>query len=74
MSIMVAGGGTPGGQVVGATDKRGYAACERVLTPEHFSSTIYSKLGIAPDKILYAPNGRPSHIVSNPEIIKELMG
>ncbi len=74
MSIMMAGGGTPGGLVVGATDKRGYAASERVLTPENFSSTIYYKLGIDPAKILYAPNGRPSHIVSISEPIKELMG
>lgn len=74
MSIMMAGGGTPGGLVVGATDKRGYAASERVLTPEHFSSTIYRKLGIDPAKILYEPNGRPSHIVSKAEPITELMG
>lgn len=74
MSILVAGGGTPGGQVIGATDKRGYAACERVLTPEHFASTVYSKLGIDPEKIVYSPNGRPAHLVSNPETIKELMG
>jgi hypothetical protein len=30
MSVMVAGCGTPGGQIVGATDRKGYAACERV--------------------------------------------
>ncbi len=26
MSVMFAGGGTPGGQVIGATDRQGYAA------------------------------------------------
>ncbi|MEC9148671.1 MAG: DUF1501 domain-containing protein, partial [Planctomycetota bacterium] len=31
MSVMMAGGGTPGGQVVGATDRQGYSAVERVL-------------------------------------------
>jgi hypothetical protein len=74
MSVMFAGGGTPGGQVVGATDKKGYAAVERVLSPENFASTIYSKLGIDPGKILYQPNGRPAHLVSDPTPIKELMG
>jgi hypothetical protein len=74
MSVLFAGGGTPGGQVVGATDPKGYAAMERVLSPEHFASTVYAKLGIDPGKILYAPNGRPTHLVSDPTPIKELMG
>jgi hypothetical protein len=74
MSVLFAGGGTPGGQVVGATDVRGYAAVERVLSPENFASTVYAKLGIDPGKILHAPNGRPVHIVSDPTPIRELMG
>ena len=60
MSVLFAGGGTPGGQVVGATDAKGFSAVDRVLAPENFASTIYAKLGIDPGKILYAPNGRPS--------------
>jgi hypothetical protein len=74
MSVLFAGGGTPGGLTVGATDRKGYAAVERVLSPENFASTIYTKLGINPDKILYTPQGRPSHIVSDPKPIAELMG
>jgi len=74
MSVMFAGGGTPGGQVVGATDRDGYAAIERVLAPENFASTIYRKLGIDPGKIYYHTNGRPVHLVSDPTPIAELMG
>jgi hypothetical protein len=74
MSVLFAGGGTPGGQVVGATDKKGYAAVERVLSPENFASTVYAKLRIDPSKVLYAPNGRPTHLVSDPTPIAELMG
>ena len=74
MSVVFAGGGVPGGQVVGATDSRGYTAVERILSPENFASTVYTKLGIDPSKLLYAPNGRPSHIVSDPTPIRELMG
>ena len=74
MSVMFAGGGTPGGQAVGATDAKGYAAVERVLSPENFASTVYVKLGIDPDKVLYTPNGRPAHLVSDPTPIRELMG
>jgi hypothetical protein len=73
MSVLFAGGGTPGGQVVGATDVKGYSACERILSPENFAATIYSKLGIDPAKMLYAPNGRPVPLVSDPTPIRELM-
>src|SRR6185436_1982007 len=62
MSVLFAGGGTPGGQVVGATDRKGFAAVERVLSPENFASTIYTKLGIDPAKILYTPSGRPNQL------------
>ncbi len=73
MSVMFAGGGTPGGQVIGATDRQGYAAIERILSPENFVSTIYQKLGIDPGQILYSPQGRPTHLVSDPTPISELM-
>lgn len=72
MSVLFAGCGVPRGQVVGATDRHGYTASERVLTPEMFASTIYKKLGIDPDKVLYTPEGRPTHIVSDPTPIAEL--
>ncbi len=74
MSVLFAGGGTPGGQVVGATDRHGYSAAERILSPENFASTIYRKLGIDPGQILYTPEGRPVHLVSDPAPIRELMG
>lgn len=74
MSVMFAGCGVPGGTVIGATDRNGYAATERVLSPENFASTIYLKLGVNPDKIYYTPQGRPTHLVSDPTPIKELMG
>ena len=64
---------TPGGTVVGATDRKGYSAMERVLSPENFVSTVYTKLGIDPGKILYTPQGRPTHLVSDPTPIRELV-
>lgn len=72
MSVLMAGGKIPGGSVVGATDRNGYSANERVLSPENFVSTVYSKLGIDPNKILYSPLGRPTHLVSDPTPIREL--
>ncbi len=73
MSILFAGGGTPGGQVVGATDRQGHSAFERVLSPENYVSTVYRKLGIDPSKIYYTPSGRPTHLVSDHTPIQELM-
>ncbi len=73
MSILFAGGGSRGGQVIGATDRHGHAAVERVLSPENYVSTVYRKLGIDPDKVYYTPSGRPTHLVSNSTPIDELM-
>jgi len=73
MSILVAGGGTPGGQIIGATDARGYAPVDKRYGPENLVSSIYIKLGIDPGKILYTNSGRPTHIVSDPRPIPELM-
>ncbi|MBT4864837.1 MAG: DUF1501 domain-containing protein, partial [Planctomycetaceae bacterium] len=74
MSVLMAGGGTPGGTVVGATDRAGYSAVDNVKSPENFASTIYRKLGVNPDKLLYTPQGRPAHLVSDPTPIVEVMG
>lgn len=73
ISILVAGCGTPRGQVIGATDSRGYAAVEKIYAPENLVSSVYAKLGIDPDKILYNTAGRPTHLVSDPRPIAELM-
>jgi uncharacterized protein (DUF1501 family) len=74
MSVMMAGAGTPGGAVIGATDRAGYSAVDRVLSPENLASTVYAKLGINPDTTLYTPQGRPVHLVSDPTPIRELLG
>jgi hypothetical protein len=74
MSVLIAGGGTPGGVIVGSTDRKGYTASDRVHSPENFVSTIYTKLGIDPNKIVYTPQGRPTHLVSDPTVIRELCG
>ncbi len=74
ISILVAGCGTPGGQVVGATDRNGYTAIEKIYAPENLVSSVYLKLGINPDKMLYNTAGRPTHLVSDSRPIAELMG
>jgi hypothetical protein len=73
ISVLAAGCGTPRGQVVGATDSRGYAAIEKIYHPENLASSVYLKLGINPDKILHTSTGRPTHLVSDPRPIAEMM-
>ena len=72
MSVLMAGAGIPGGTIVGATDRGGYSAVDNVKSPENFASTVYYKLGIDPNQILYTPQGRPTHLVSDPTPIREL--
>jgi len=74
LSVLMAGCGTPRGQVVGATDKSGYAAVESIYAPENLVSSVYLKLGIDPDKVVMTDIGRPAHLVSDPNPIKEVMG
>ncbi|HEY3966728.1 MAG TPA: DUF1501 domain-containing protein [Planctomycetaceae bacterium] len=73
ISVLAAGCGTPRGQIVGATDSRGYAAIEKIYAPENLASSVYLKLGINPDKMLYTSTGRPTHLVSDPRPIAEIM-
>jgi hypothetical protein len=74
MSILFAGGGTPGGQVIGRTDRLGHAPDVRPLSPENFVATVYTKLGIDPGKHYITPANRPAFLVSDPTPIRELMG
>lgn len=73
MSVLMAGGGTPGGVVVGETDRNGFSAVTDVLSPENFVSSVYLKLGIDPDKIYFSPQGRPTHLVSDARPIRQIM-
>lgn len=72
MSVLMAGAGIPRGQVVGATDPKGYYASENVYSPEDFAASLYTKLGIDPAQILYTNTGRPIQLVNGGKRIKEL--
>jgi hypothetical protein len=74
MSGLVAGAGGPPGQIIGATDVKGYYASENIYSPEDFACSLYTKMGIDPHKILYTNTGRPLPIVNGGAPIKELLG
>lgn len=70
-----AGGGISTGRFIGATDKRGEHAIDRVCGPGDFLATIYHHLGIDYAKTLIKDfNGRPTAIVDHGMAIPELMG
>jgi len=72
MSVLVAGAGVPGGQIIGATDSKGYYASENIYSPEDFACSLYTKLGIDPHQMLTTNTGRPMHLVNGGKPIKEL--
>ena len=74
MSVLMAGAGIPRGQVVGATDAKGYYAAENVLRPEDFAATLYTKMGIDPAQVLHTATGRPVQLVNGGRPIRELFG
>jgi hypothetical protein len=72
MSILAAGAGIPGGQIVGATDAKGYYASDNVHSPEDFAASLYTKMGIDPTQVLHNASGKPVQLVNGGHPIKEL--
>ncbi|MFO0881239.1 MAG: DUF1501 domain-containing protein [Gemmataceae bacterium] len=73
MSILVAGGGVPTGQVIGSTNSFGETPRERRLDPHDILATIYHHLGIDPALQLPDPTGRPISLCQG-KPITELVG
>jgi len=64
MSMVLAGGGLRHGQVIGATDRKGYAILQRKVTPQDLAATVFTHLGIDPDAHWVNGQGRPIPIVT----------
>lgn len=72
MSILMAGGGIKGGQVIGATDARGEFVEEHPLDPNDLVATLYHHLGVNPMTEFNDHSGRPIRILDRTERIPEL--
>jgi hypothetical protein len=72
-SICLAGGGIKKGHVHGAADPTGGEPDSDPLTVENLAATVYSLMGIDPNKILFAPGNRPIAIVKDGEVEKGLL-
>lgn len=73
LSVLVAGGGLKGGQVIGATNRRGEVPSERPLRPGDLHHTIFHVLGIDPDVAFLNHAGRPVPAIDHGEVIRELV-
>lgn len=64
-TIVMAGGGIKGGQVVGSSDDIGSAPKDRPVTPAEVAATVYTQLGISLELDLPGPQGRPIRLVDH---------
>jgi uncharacterized protein (DUF1501 family) len=51
-SVVLAGGGLPGGRVYGSSDAKGAYPADKPLAPADLTATVYQLLGIDPDTVL----------------------
>jgi uncharacterized protein (DUF1501 family) len=73
MSVLVAGGGFTGGQVVGASNSRGEVPSHRPLIPADLLVTLYHQMGIDPETSFKNLSGRPITIGATGRVIEELV-
>jgi uncharacterized protein (DUF1501 family) len=71
-SMIFAGAGVRGGNVIGATDKEGAFVTDRPVSPADVCHTVYDAVGIDPRKELRTAEGRPVAILDQGETVKEL--
>jgi uncharacterized protein (DUF1501 family) len=62
-SVLFAGGGVRGGQVIGASDRLGAEPQDRPVTPAEVAASVYRALGIDLATQLPGPDGRPLPLV-----------
>jgi uncharacterized protein (DUF1501 family) len=68
-SIFFAGGGTRGGQVIGATDKNAAFATGPRYLPGDVAATLYQALGMDTHAMLYDRQNRPIPLLPEGEAI-----
>lgn len=64
-SLLIAGAGIAGGQVIGRTDAGGDAPVERPVTPSDLAASVYTLLGIDPRFQFQTPDGQPIRLVND---------
>jgi uncharacterized protein (DUF1501 family) len=62
-SIILAGGGIRGGQVLGASDRIGALPSTNPVHPQDLTATLYDLMGIDPHTTIYDQQSRPLPLV-----------
>lgn len=73
MSVALAGGGVPGGIVVGASNAGGEYPVESPCTPQDLLATLYRLLGVDPHREYPDREGRPTPVLPGGTPIRELV-
>jgi uncharacterized protein (DUF1501 family) len=72
-SVVLAGGGIRGGQVVGASDSKAAYPQERPVTPADIHATVFTALGYDPKGVSYQTVDSRPMLLSEGEAIRELL-
>jgi hypothetical protein len=72
-SVLLAGGGVRGGQVIGSTDQNGAEVRDRPITVPDLYRTVAQVLDVNADKQRVAPSGRPIKTVNGGKVIDGLL-
>jgi hypothetical protein len=72
-SVLMAGGGVRGGQVIGATNGFGEFPVDRPVGPPDLAFSILKLLGVDPTAELMTPSGRPIKVMGEGSFIGELV-
>lgn len=74
MAVFLAGGGIPGGTVVGATDERGMAPRRDACSPDDLAATVFRRLGFGPRHEVRSASGRPIPLFREGRCLEPLAG
>lgn len=72
-SMAMAGGGVKRGYVHGSSDTTATAVESKGVTPEDMARTVYTLIGINPDKELLSGGNRPLRLVKGGRILRDLL-
>jgi uncharacterized protein (DUF1501 family) len=71
ISAILAGGGLPGGQVIGATNAKAEYPVDRPVKPADLLATVYQVMGIDPRQTFKDHSGRPIAILDEGKPLAE---
>jgi hypothetical protein len=71
-SVAFAGGGIPGGRLLGATDSTATEVTDLPVEPEDLMHTLYTKFGIDPNHEFQSSIGRPVRVANGGKMIPGL--